>query len=196
MPILRRLARQTVPQSDNDLSTGYFEQVLLSGLAIAYAKIPLEEKLKKMWVLLPYLDSWAMTDSIVPTLRPKCNELPALWEFALKCISGEGTYTVRFGVVILLNYFLTETYIPKVADQLCAIHDKRYYVGMAVSWCFAEMAVHDYKRVENVLKSGCLDLFIHNKTIQKMRESYRITKEQKAAIELLRRKENEKNYGN
>lgn len=185
MPILRRLARQIQPQWDGYV---YFEQILLSGLSIAYAKMPMEEKLDRMWALLPKLDSWAMTDSIVPTLRPSPEELPALWDFALKCIAGEDTYTVRFGVVILLDHFLTDDHLPQVADILCNIRDKRYYVQMAVAWCLAEMAVYDSERVKAILESGCLDTFIHNKTIQKMRESYRITKEQKAAVGLLRRK--------
>lgn len=185
MPILRRLAKQAARE---EMPLEYFEQVRLKGLSIAYTKTSMEEKLAKLRKFLPEMDSWAMTDSIVPTLQPKPEELSALWDFAVECIAEEGEYTVRFGIVIFLNHFLTETYIPQVADQLCTIRDDRYYIRMAVSWCFAEMAVTDYERVEAILRSGCLDLFVHNKTIQKMRESYRITKEQKAAVWLLRRK--------
>ena len=188
LPVLRRLARQGAQQWSGERPPGSFEQVLLAALTAAYAKVPLEEKLDRMRKLLPYFDSWAMTDSVVPTLKPMPEEFPSLWEFAMECIAGEGEYTVRFGVVILLDYFLTELYIPQVADCLCAIHDERYYVRMAVSWCLAEMSVQDYERVEAILKNRCLDTFTHNKTIQKMRESYRITNEQKAAVQLLRRK--------
>lgn len=110
----------------------------------------------------------------------------------MECLAREGEYTVRFGVILLLDYFLTPEYIPAVAQRLSAIRDERYYVRMAVSWCLAEMAVHDGDLVEKILKSGELDSFTQNKTIQKMRESYRISPERKAAAAALRRKEKKK----
>lgn len=166
-----------------------YEEVLVIGLAVAYAKAPLADKLEELRLLLPHLDSWALTDSIVPTLKLKPNEREPAWDFAMECLKSPLEYTVRFGVVLLLDYFLTPEDLPRTAGALCAIRDERYYVRMAVAWCLAEIAVHDCERVENILKSGVLDDFVQNMTIRKMRESYRITPEQKAAAAALKRKE-------
>ena len=166
----------------------YYEEVVCAGLAAAYAKCPLAQRLEQLRRLLPCLDSWAMTDSIFPTLHFVPEERELLWDFAMECLAGEGEYTVRSGVVILLRFFLTEDRCAEVASRLTALRDARYYVQMAVAWCFAEMAVHHYEIVEKVLESGELTLFIHNKTIQKMRESYRISPKKKEAALRLRRK--------
>ena len=166
----------------------FYEEVVCAGLAIAYAKMPLAQRLTALRDLLPHLDSWAMTDSIFPTLRFDAEEQALLWAFAMECLAGDGEYMVRSGVVILLRFFLTDTHSQTVAARLAALHDDRYYVQMAVAWCFAEMAVNHYEIVEKVLESGELSLFIHNKTIQKMRESYRISAEKKEAAQRLRRK--------
>ena len=199
MKPVRRVAKQAAKGDWLSLTEGpfvYYEEVLCAGLAVAYAKAPLRERLEGLRRLLPYMDSWGMTDSIVTTLRFSDAERPLLWEFALECLAGAGEYTMRFGVVLMLRFFMTEAEIPEVARRLLSLRDRRYYVQMAVAWAFAEMAVEHYKIVEKVLETGELSLFIHNKTIQKMRESYRISAEKKEAALRLRRKKHEENHGN
>ena len=176
----RRVLEQTKYQS--------YEEVMVCGLMIAYASVSLPEKLPYLRQFLPLVDSWGLTDSIAPTLKLQEEERALLWEFAMECLASPLTYTVRFGVVLMLRFFLTEDKISEVAACLTAVRDDRYYVNMAVAWCFSELAVHDYETVENILKSGTLNRFTHQKTIQKMRESYRFTKDQKDAAALLRRK--------
>lgn len=196
MPAVRKLAREAakgdwrVLMDDARFET--YEEMLVLGLAIAYAKVPFVDKLAYLRRLLPKLDSWGLTDSIVPTLKIREPEREAAWAFTLECLADEKEYTIRFGIILLLDYFLTPEKIPQTAQLLTAIRDERYYVHMAVAWCLAEMAVHDYDRVETILKSDALDTFTHNMTIRKMGESYRITPEQKAAVKALRRKERKK----
>lgn len=194
MLVLRRLAKQCAKgELDTLLAEAAwesYEEVLVLGLAVAYEKIPLGDKLAKLWKLLPKIDSWGMTDSIVPTLRPQPQEARILWDFAVACLTQEAEYTRRFGIVIFLNHFLTAQWIPMVEEQVAAIQDDRYYVQMAQAWLLAEMAVTQPERVTRILKQGKLHLFVHNMTIRKMRESYRIPREQKQAAALLRRKEN------
>ena len=193
MPVLRKLAKQCAKgELDTllaDAAWESYEEVLVLGLAVAYEDVPLEDKLTKLWKLLPRLDSWAMTDSIVPTIRFQAGEAQSLWDFALRCLESNEEYIRRFGIVIFLNHFLTTQWIPMVEEQVAAIQDDRYYVQMARAWLLAEMAVTQPERVMRILKQGELDLFVHNMTIRKMRESYRISREQKQAAALLRRKE-------
>lgn len=189
MQPLRQIAKEAAKGDWLRLTEGPFEcyeQVLCVGLAVAYAKASLTQRLEGLRRMMPYFDSWAMTDSVFPTLRFMEDEKPLLWDFALECIKDPGEYAVRSGVVILLRFFITEA--EMVAAVLQSVRDERYYVQMAVAWCFAEMAVDHYEIVEKVLETGELSQFIHNKTIQKIRESYRIPREKKEAALRLRRK--------
>lgn len=200
VPVLRKLARELAKDDWRDLLREahweIYEEVLVLGLAVAYAKVPFREKLVPLRGLLPHLDSWAMTDSIVPTLKPRKEELPAVWAFAMECLESEMEYTRRFGVVLLLDDFLTPEHMERVTACLVSITDGRYYVRMAVAWCLAEMAVSDPDRVEDILERRVLDPFVHDMTIRKMRESYRIAPERKAAAAALRRKDrNEESIG-
>ena len=189
MKPLRAIAQRAAKGDWLSLTEGPFESyeaVLCAALAVAYAKEPLCCRLEGLKRMLPHIDSWAITDSVFPTLRFAPEEKTLLWDFALECLAGKDEYTVRSGVVILLRFFAGEA--ERVAGLLCKVRDDRYYVQMAVAWCFAELAVDYYEIVEKVLRTGELPLFIHNKTIQKMRESYRISAEKKEAARHLRRK--------
>lgn len=193
VPKLRKLAKSAARDDWRKLlrEAQYesFEEILLVGLTVGYARGSLCDRLDAIRVLLPRMDSWGLTDSIAATLKIQPSERDEAWRFAMECLVDPMEYTVRFGILVLLDYFLTSETIPDVANQLTKIVDTRYYVRMAVAWCFAEMAVHDMERVFNVLKSGTLDCFTHNMTIRKMRESHRITHEQKAVALSLKRKE-------
>ncbi len=169
-----------------------YEEVMVLGLAVACAQIPFKEKMEPLRELLPFLDSWALTDSIVSTLVLRAPDRQIAWEFAMECLESSLEYTVRFGVVMLMGYYLREDTVEKVAQRLVEIHDARYYVRMAVAWCFAEMAVNRSDLVLEILEEEKLDLFTHNMTIRKIRESYRISPEVKAAAAALRRKESKK----
>ncbi|MGN0998309.1 MAG: DNA alkylation repair protein [Faecousia sp.] len=202
MPALRKLARECAKEDlDSILNAAAwdtYEEVLVLGLAVAYEKICIKEKLPKLWRVLPMLDSWAMTDSISPTIRPHPSEQQLLWDFAVRCLESDAQYTRRFGIVILLNHFMTEQWIPMAEQRVAEIYDERYYVQMAQAWLLAEMAVSQPERVFSLLEQRKLSLFVHNMTIRKMRESFRIPQEQKQRAAMLRRKEQKdaKDYGN
>ena len=193
MPALRKLAKRCAQQNLDNLLTqarwSSYEEVLAFGLAVAYEKVPLDRKLEKLWSILPRLDSWAMTDTIAPTLKVTDAERPVLWEFAGRCMDSPEEYILRFGIVLLLDHFLTGEWIPRVEKQVRAVSDERYYVQMAAAWLWAEMAVYEPERVIGLLQTGELDRFTHNMTIRKMRESYRISQNEKERALALRRKE-------
>ncbi len=196
MPELRQMAKKLCREDWCSLfeqaQWDTYEEVLLIGLATAYAKESFCDKLPYIRSLLPHLDSWAHTDCIVPTLKIKDAEREAAWNFTIECLQSDQEYTIRFGIIMLMDYFLTDDKLGESIAYLSAIRDERYYVRMAVAWCMAEIAVKHPEAVEKVLKSNVLDAFTHNKTIQKMRESYRISPEQKEAVKLLKRKEAKK----
>lgn len=190
VPAIRDLAKKAAPDWQRLAHAAQFatyEEVLAVGLAVAYARVPLAEKLPTLRRLLPRLDSWALTDCIAPTLKWKDEENQTGWNFAMECLGSPMEYTIRFGIVLLMRHFLTAESIPATAEILCNVTDPRYYVQMAVAWCLAEMGTQDFSRVEDILKAGILPTFTHNMTIRKLRESYRISPEQKAAAAKLRK---------
>ncbi len=194
MPALRSLARAWAKGNWQRLFSQAkwesYEEVLVLGLVVAYAKGEFSSKVPYLQQILPHMDSWAHTDSIVPTLKIKEADREAAWAFTQECLQSDAEYTIRFGVILLMDYFL-EDRLSETLALLQEIRDTGYYVRMAVAWCLAETAVKHLQPVLDILQAGTLDLFTHNKTIQKMRESYRIDADTKAALVLLKRKERE-----
>lgn len=169
-----------------------YEEVMAVALAVAGADAPLSERLFVLGPLVDRLDSWGLTDSIVPALGVRPDERPVAWEFAMGCIGSHRMYVRRFGIVMLLNFFLVFEYVEEVESVIVSLCDSGYYVQMACAWLLAEMAVRDPHRVMGVLAGGKLDPFVHKMTIRKIGDSLRISKDVKAEAAALRRKE-EKN---
>ena len=194
IPLLRDIAKKIAYQNDwmnyidmNDIK--YFEEVLVKGLIIAYSKIEFEEKKKYIEKYVPYLDSWALTDTFCPTLKIKEKDLKEVWNFILPYTKSKKEFEVRFAIIMMLDYFLIDEYIDNVIKELNKINHEGYYVKMGVAWCLAEIGIKYNSKLMNFLEEkNNLDTFTYNKTLQKMIESYRITKEQKDILRNMKRK--------
>lgn len=191
MPRLRKLAKELAkrPSLVFENMPECYEEVMLLGLTAAYRKTPFADKLPEIWAILPLVDCWAFTDCMAATFRLRDYELDDVWDFCLECLAQSHPYTRRFGLVMMLDHLIRPEYIPQIAAAASWITDENYYVRMAQAWLLAELAIHDFQRVEALLKSGSLEIFTHNKTIAKLRDSYRISQEQKQSLLQLRRKE-------
>ena len=168
----------------------YFEETMLKFFLIAYAPISIEEKLVYVEKFIFEIDSWAITDSFVPALKIKSEEREVFWKFILQYTKSENTFEVRFAVVSMLNYYLTEQYVDKVIAILDNIDHEGYYVKMAVAWTLAEIGIKFYEKFITYFQSekNRLDKFTYNKALQKMIESYRINSEQKDILKKLKRR--------
>ena len=133
---------------------------------------------------LPYIDNWAVCD----VLKPKSiKEHKQIFIDEIKnWILSKDTYTIRFGVVMLMTYYLDEDYQKEYLTYLLQVKSDEYYVNMAISWFYATALAKHYDEVVEILKDKKLSVWIHNKTIQKAIESYRITKEQKEELKKLK----------
>ena len=196
VPALRKLAQNIVKNEEynwkefikND-NPKYFEEVILQGLIIAYSKNELEEKIEYIKNIIPRIDSWAMTDTIIPTLKIKEKDLDKYWKFILTYINSEKEFEVRYSVISMLDYFIIDDYVDKVINILNNISHEGYYVKMAVAWTLAEIGIKYNNKAMIFLKGkNNLDKFTYNKTLQKMIESYRITDEQKSILRKMKRK--------
>lgn len=193
MADLRKIAKMVAKQDWKCMAESCkfssYEEVLCICLAVAGANADLSERLDALELLLPKIDSWGMTDSIVPTLAIKPDQYREAWDFAERCIASDGEYVRRFGIVMLLDFFLIPEYLDSVVNTIISLRDKRYYVRMACAWLLAEIAVSDWSRIHRLLVCEKLDVVVHNMTIRKIRESLRISNDMKVAAAALKRKE-------
>ena len=188
-PVLKRFQKSMEKSiCDNYLDClphEYYEQNNLHAFIINEIK-DFDECIKRVNDFLPYVDNWATCDG----LRPKCFSKNK--EFLAchidKWLNGEKTYTVRFGIEMLMIHFLDDYFSEEFLWKVCNITSEDYYVNMMIAWYFATALATQYQSTVEFLERHKLPLWVHNKTIQKAIESYRITETQKTYLKSLRRK--------
>ena len=192
VPVLRKLAQKIVKEYNwqeflKQADDNYFEEVLLQGLVIGYAKIPIDEKLEYIKWFVPKIDSWAISDTFCPTLKIKPQDLPKVWEFIQSYLNASQEFYVRFAVIMMLDYYITDEYVDNVIEKLDKISHEGYYVKMAVAWTVCEIGIKFNEKAMKYLKGeNHLDKFTFNKALQKMRESYRIDPKQKEILKQMK----------
>ena len=184
VPQLRSLAKEIVRGDWRGYlavaDTYYMEERMLTGLVIAYARDITTEKrfaLIRQWV--PQINSWAVCDTVCATFKPKESERGAWWSFIEEFLRGNDEYAIRFGVVMSLTLFIDAEHLAALFAHYSAIRQEGYYVRMAVAWAISVCYVKFPDETLEFLAQGSLDTFTHNKAIQKIGESYRVSKENK-----------------
>ena len=133
---------------------------------------------------LPYIDNWATCDMLNPKIfKTNCEKL---LEKIYQWINSDSVYTVRFGIGMLMRFFLDEKFETKYLDLVSSINSEEYYVNMMRAWFFATALAKQYEQTLPYIKNYSLDKWTHNKTIQKANESFRITKDQKEELKKFR----------
>ena len=133
---------------------------------------------------LPYIDNWATCDMLNPKIFKTNYE--KLLEKIYQWINSDSVYTVRFGIGILMRFFLDEKFETKYLDLVSSINSEEYYINMMRAWFFATALAKQYDQTLPYIKNYSLDKWTHNKTIQKANESFRITKDQKEELKKFR----------
>ncbi len=162
----------------------YHEELLLHGMVIGYVKCGRQKRQELLDSFVPVIDNWAVCDSSCMTYKFMKKDAEEWFEYLQKYAASEREYEVRFAVVCMLAHFITEPFICRVLDILGGIRHDGYYVKMAVAWAVSVCFVKFPEKTKALLQGGGLDDFTQNKSIQKIRESYRASKEDKE--ELLR----------
>ena len=188
-PDLRKFAKEISETSYAEKFIGilphkYYEENNLHAFLIELTD-DFELCIERLNVFLPYVDNWATCDM----MRPKVfrNHLTELLPHIRKWISSDDTYTVRFGIEMLMCYYLDDNYNAKYSDSVAGIRSDEYYVKMMQAWYFATALAKNYGDVITYLEHNKLDADTHNKTIRKAIESYRISDECKKYLRTLRR---------
>lgn len=189
IPKLRRYAKQINNSCEalqflDALPHTYFEEDNLHAFLIEQIK-DYDECIRRLNVFLPFVNNWATCDS----LNPKCfkRNLPLLCEDAKRWIASKHTYVCRFGMGMLMRYFLEDdTFKSEYLDLVASVESEEYYIMMMQAWYFATALAKQYESTLPILQSRRLNAWTHNKTIQKAKESLRISPLQKRELARLK----------
>ena len=187
-PELRKLAKQllkleAIQDFIDALPHRYFDENQLHAFLISGLK-DYGQCIGEVKKFLPYVDNWATCDQMSPKVFKKHKK--ALLEDIKVWLKSDETYTVRFGIGMLMAHFLDEDYKPDYPKMVAAIRSEEYYINMMVAWYFATALAKQYETVLPFIEDKRLDSWNHNKAIQKAVESYRITAEQKEYLKTLK----------
>lgn len=161
----------------------YYEENNLHGLLIEQIK-DYPTLIGELNRFLPCIDNWATCDLL--TVRAVKKHLDTFTEEVERWLASDHTYTIRFGIGMLMRYYLEEHFSLEYPEKVAKIRSEEYYVNMMRAWYFATALAKQYEAIFPFLEEKRLDAWTHNKTIQKAIESYRITQEQKAYLRTLR----------
>lgn len=185
VPVLRNYAKELLKKYDfkelmECVNDNYYEEIMLQGMLIGSAKEKFDVIIKYIEAFIPKIDNWAVCDTFCTGLKITKKHKDEMWEFIQKYLKSKKEFEVRFGIVMILGYFIDEEHLENNFKIFNSIKVDKYYVQMAVAWTISICLIRYYDRtVKYLQKEADLDNFTYNKSIQKAIESYRISKEQK-----------------
>ena len=187
-PELKSIAKDILKDGNykgflEELPHRYFEENQLQAFIISGIK-DLNECMEDLETFLPYVDNWATCDQMSPKIFRKHKDL--LLAHIIEWIDSEKTYTVRFGVGMLMEHFLDDDFDPLYPEMVAKLRSEEYYVNMMIAWYFATALAKQYESILPFSEEKRLDDWTHNKAIQKSMESRRITEEQKLYLKSLK----------
>ena len=206
MPALRQLAKRIAQTPDkitqtpgktaqpidkeafiNAVPHTYYEEKTLCGLLIC-EETDLGKTIALLDRWLPEVDNWATCDVVKPRAFRKAmkSEPQNLLSHCLRWTKSTEPFTIRFGINMLMTYFLDDRFCPTLLERVAKIANDHYYVRMGVAWYFATALAKQYEATVPYLKQHLLPDWTHRKTIQKAVESFRISDSRKAYLKTLR----------
>lgn len=189
IPASRKLAKEIIKENEhkdflNSLPHKYYDENILHSILISEIK-DYDECIKYVDEFLPYVDNWAVCD----TMSPKAfkNKHERLMNDILRWVDSDQTYTIRFGLKMLMAHFLDNDFKNEYLKIPAKIKSDEYYINMMIAWFYATALAKQWDSTIVYVENGVLDKWMHNKAIQKARESYRITAEQKEYLKSLKK---------
>lgn len=188
VPVLRKFVKEYKKEEEareflTQLPHTYYEESMVHTFLIAEIK-DYDTCIKAVEAFLPYINNWAVCDGLSPKVF-KDHKLELL-EKIKQWIPSDHPYTCRFGMGMLMRWFLDEDFRPEYLKMPAAVRSEEYYVNMMTAWFFATALAKQWDAAIPYLEKQVLDPWTHNKTIQKARESFRITPEQKEYLKTLK----------
>ena len=188
VPKLRSFAREiskgNVDEFLKRIGNTYYEEVMIYGFVLANSE---EEYIDRY--LMDYIkkvDNWAICDSFVSSLKIINKKMGKYWMYFTSLIDLNNEFQTRTSIVVFMNYYLCDNYIDRVLNIVSNIRTDYYYINMAISWLLSVAIINYQDKVIDILKSKKLSKFVQNKTISKIQDSYRVSKEIKDLVKLYR----------
>lgn len=188
IPLLRKIASDMAKNGYIDYINSehtYYEEYMIHGLILGYIKIPFNELLKLLDDFIPFLNDWATVDITVSNLKCFKNNLDLGYDYILKLLKGS-TFSIRFGIILLMDYYINDTYIDAVLNIILNIKNNDYYVMMARAWLLSTTYIKYKDKTLDILKNPKLDKVTFNKTISKICDSKRVSKIDKEEVRSLK----------
>lgn len=188
VPAARKLAKEIYKAGEYedfllDLPHKYYDENMLHGLILSEFK-DYDECIDRVDKFLPYVDNWAVCDIMSPKCfkQKKENLLGKIYEWG----ESEEVYTSRFGIEMLMTHFLDDDFKAEYLELPARVNLEDYYSKMMIAWFFATALAKQWDATIPYIEKALLETWTHNKTIQKAKESFRITDDQKAYLNSLR----------
>lgn len=193
----REYLERTLPAGEREIrETGtaaeemYMEELMLYGMVIGCMKEKPEELFPYIERYVARIDNWSLCDSFCAGLKQTKKQPELMWDFLQSYLRSDKEFDLRFGVVMLMDFYVTPEYIEKLLRIFDGIHHEGYYVKMAVAWALSVCLVKQWDESFAYMASSenHLDDFTYSKTVQKCRESFRLKEQQKDSLTALKEK--------
>lgn len=193
VPILRNFAREIVKEENieeylENACDDSYEEILLQGMVLGLWKTSIETFSNYLEKFIPKINSWAVCDVSVAGFKITKKNREYIWELIQKYLTSKKEYELRFAIVMMLDFYITEEYIEQVLEILTYINHEGYYVKMAVAWTLQVAFVKFPKETMKVLKNNKIDDWTYNKALQKILESYRVDETTKKVIRNMKKR--------
>lgn len=197
LPALRKLAKEIAKEDfrtyldevlDELGEDSFHEETMLSGLVIGAAKMEREERRSYLDRFVPHIQNWAVCDSCVNGYKFMKKEPDYWFPYLLGFKDSKEEFELRYMIVAMMSHFVDETHIDEILSLCNEIRHEGYYTKMGVAWTIQVCYVKFPEKTRALLENNTMDDFTHNKAIQKIRESYRVSKEEKEELNQLKRK--------
>ena len=190
-PVLRKISKK-ISKTDyksflKNVENKYYEEVLIEGFVISNIK-EVDEAIYYFDKFIKKIDNWAVCDMTVSSMKIVSSNKDIFLKKIEEYLKSSHEYTVRVGVILLLDYYLEESTLDIVFSLIDNINREEYYINMAIAWLLSISLIKYRDKTLNYLKSCKINDFTYNKALQKARESLRVSKEDKKLYQELKRK--------
>lgn len=191
VPELRKLAKtiENIEEYLNVLPHEYMEEYHIH-MYLLEKKKEIDKLIEKIEKVLPYIDNWATCDIGMGKISKKHPE--KVEKKIYEWLNSSHTYTVRFAIVTLITNFIKENFKEEHLEKLSKIQTEEYYINIAIAWYFCECYTkHEKEVLKYIEENRIINPWIHNKSIQKIRESLKVEKDKKEYLNTLKRSSNQ-----
>jgi len=164
-----------------------YEEWIIFGLVIGYSKLDFNDKLDLLDKYIINIDNWASCDIVCANMKDFKKNKEKGYKYILKLINSNKCWNVRFGLVLLLDFYINDDYLDDIFNICNSIKFDEYYVKMAIAWLISICYIKYKDKTLEYLKNNNLDKFTYNKVLQKIIESSRIRKSEKETLKLMKK---------